>query len=659
MSFEWPKERENAAKSVVSRSPTEKDFLGIQKWAPSSLLAALDALSDRVLEPIPFGELHALVRSNIESARVTCDDEQFGMLLCWTCAKALSKSPRIDTWASIKDMAYQSVELEHWIHDALLALAKTDDAGRVSLVTLAEEIFRKDDSDSPELKWNRTHRSRVDAREYWSRVTEKLDELWRGLQWFDLLFYREDFPLFNLLFKLDPEKFVQLMSSARNPDLVNSALLVTGAGRFGSSFSEWAYLAESAPRSFNDDGSWNGSCLAPLLLFSARNEILETKGVMYRTGRQLHASAVELEQEIGGAVQATIGSLSKRSDAVPMFMRWSTWLVRNLISSVEKDRTTPGSPEYLDLALLTAMGEYLRPLEPEADLPPDATEWETWCRLCVLSFYASNGMAHPPRSEVFTDAWQLSWEDWFGAQGAHTRLLASRFTFAKDEVPGLGPNLLAYPLANASDGLRVWRDTWDSAQVLREVVEFSVPGPAGGASGPYEGSKLLLLLFRVGLAVLDQCVSQLKDPDRGKVADIVAYYQLLVEIVDDMLETDGTLGRSEWVSARLHLIVRRVIWEDDSGREGIFSRGDSPSLSDYLDRARHDLVELLRIVEAVFANGRSEAKARRALDDARIDRSRMVDILRRLNELDARRYPVDENSLRRLLELRDENRENS
>ncbi len=614
-----------------------------------------------MLEPIPLGELHALVRSNIESARVTCDDEQFGMLVCWTCAKALSKSPRTDTWASIKDMAYQSVELEHWIHDALLVLAKTDDASRVSLITLAEEIFRKDDGDSPELKWSRAYQSRVDAREYWPRVTEKLDELWRGLQWFDIFFYKEDFPLFNLLLKLEPERFIQLMSSARNPDLVNSALLVTGAGRFGSSFSEWAYLAESAPRSFNEDGSWNGSCVVPLLLFSARSEILESKGVMYRTGRQFDVSSteLELELEIGSAVRAAIGSLSKRSDAVPMFMRWSTWLVRNLISSVEKDRTTPGSPEYLDLALLTAIGEYLRPFEPKADLPPDASEWETWCRLCVLSLYASNGMAHPPKSEVFTDSWRLSWEDWFGPQGAKTRLLASRFTFATDEVPGLGPNLLAYPLANTSEGLRVWCDSWDSAQVLREVVEFSVPGPAGGAASPYEGSKLLLLLFRVGLAVLDQRVLQIKSSDRDNVTDLVAFYQSLAEIVDDMLEIDGTIGRSEWVAARLHLIARRVIWEDDRGREGTFSRTDAPSLSDYLDQTRHDAVELLRIVEAVLANGKHEAKARRALDDACIDRSRMVNILRRLNELDARRYPVDANSLRYLLELRDEDQEDS
>jgi hypothetical protein len=95
------------------------------------------------------------------------------------------------------------------------------------------------------------------------------------------------------------------------------------------------------------------------------------------------------------------------------------------------------------------------------------------------------------------------------------------------------------------------------------------------------------------------------------------------------------------------------------GGRGYFFRTDSPSLSDYLDRTRHDPVELLRIVQAVLANGRSEAKVRRALDDARIDRSRMVDILRRLNELDARRYPVDANSLQRVLELRDEDQENS
>lgn len=164
----------------------------------------------------------------------------------------------------------------------------------------------------------------------------------------------------------------------------------------------------------------------------------------------------------------------------------------------------------------------------------------------------------------------------------HADLIASMVK----ETQGIAANLLAYPMAILPSPQMTWQCLWDNAIVLREIVAFGDSDAiSDGYASRYEAGKLLLLLFRIGLAIFDQRAERCVNCHSIEAESLVILYNNLVLASREMYEIDKTLNHDEWRLVIQHLAIRRMIWELPFGckaSQGVF-RFSSPEISRRLE----------------------------------------------------------------------------
>ena len=469
--------------------------------------------------------------------------------------------------------------------------------------------------------------------------------------------YEEEFSLFHVMCKLASDEFIQVIAQSPNPYLVHSVLLVTGVGAFSPRFSEWEKFTTAAPLAFEADGRWNGSVLAPLLLVEAREQLLQS----WRNIPHLDASDADVErakQEIASVAEAVVTILSTRQDALSLFARWSTWLMRQLLNHSAKDINDVRSAAFVDEALVEAIGRKLKNQPVIQVSPSDAPAWEAWCYRCVLASHANSGFIDPPDSTDFLAEWAISPDEWTEEKGQNLREHASLIVTMSAELPGIAAHSLAYSIVQSESPAEAWIGMWNTTHTLREIVEF---GDADASDDEYhsrsEAGKLLLLLFRIGLAILDQRVAQCSSSDSLEARSQAKLHEALASAMLEMREIDDTLNRDEWLDVVRHLATRRLIWEEQSpesqraGRFPVFRLEDTPTFSDYLKAAKSDTIELLAVLQSVLLNNPDIPRLQKGLNTASVNLSDVLGMVRRLNQYDSRRYPIDENQLQRLEDL--------
>lgn len=654
MSFEWVRQRELDKRQSPGSFKTEDDFSKLLESISPEMSSTIDELSVRALGDAALVGLQEDSRKLAAQAGFEQSDEISSMFLCWICARAVARNPSIEVWGKIKTLAYHSSEIQHWVGYAMAVQARRDEQVKAALVELATRVFQQLDDFSGEAVWNRYAEPRRAQWEHWQRCTSQLDELWWGLRWSDLMSYQEDFPLFNLLWQFSPDSFIQLLGAIRNPNLVQSALVVTGAGPFTHRFAEWTCLAAGGPVAFREDGSWSGSSLLPLLLVAARNEIHETGRSMLRGNQEVAGEAIA--DEIRRACREVATVAMQRRDASGILLRWSAWLMRNLLGATTANLNDPRTVPFADCAFLEAIGEAMRGRVLISGHSPDAGAWEPWCNLCAYSFFASNGSNESPDPDVFLNEWALSADDWESAKGRDLRGHAGVVISLTKEVPGLAAQLLAYAILQTPNALLSWRKAWEDASRLREIVEF---GDAGAAENEYsnrsEAGRLLLLLYRIGLAMLDQKFGQISTANTDEARLLAIHFGELSASIYEMAEIENTLNRQEWETAILHLATRRFMWEQPlvpvEGGGAMFLKEDRPSAADFLDRARRNPAELLQILLSVAMNSPDTNRLTQVIKEASLDLPAIIESMRCLNKFDVRRYPLDEDRLDQLLDL--------
>jgi hypothetical protein len=290
-------------------------------------------------------------------------------------------------------------------------------------------------------------------------------------------------------------------------------------------------------------------------------------------------------------------------------------------------------------------------------LPDDASIWEDWCYRCALGYFAHDGYIATPEWRDFGDEWSLSPEDWVGDKGRKLRGRGSLIATLNNEIPGVAAYLMAYPISQSQSPAEAWIDLWNDAVTLREIVEF---GDSDAVEGEYksrsEAGRLLLLLFRIGLAIFDQISSRCSDNNATETRSLVVFFKALYSAAGEMREIDKTLNHDEWLRIVRHLAIRRMIWGGSSSDESastsfvIFRDDDSPTVSDILIREMGDVIEMVAILQSLLLNA-SASRVKSELSSASIDVSDIVNSVRSLNKYHPTKYPVDEAQLRKLVAL--------
>lgn len=657
MNEQWPSERhaEKREAFAVPSFKTAQDFINLLKVLPLGLPKAFDDIVSWIVEE--DGDLSALDQRTAQLAdeiAPTIPDSKT-MLITLACGAALERSPSLQTWTKINAFKCNSWQLAHWLSEAMVAYAEMNPSACNAYVELAKDVFAALDNFTLKSQFARTNEERSGAWVYWNKHQDKLEEIWLGLRgWSGFMNYEEELPLFQVFYKLEPDEFIRTISRSSNPYLVSALSFVAGIGAFSPRFSEWKRMIAGAPTAFEDGGKWNGSVLMPLLLVEARNQLLQERQNLRNpdiTSEELD----EIKQEITSTAELIVTALSERQDAPSTFARWTPWLMRKILGQTTKEIADVKSAAFADDVLIDVIGRKLGNRSIPQTSPDDAPLWEAWCYRCALASFAYNGHIQTPAWESFGDEWRLSPEDWGGDKGLLLREHASRSTTLNKETPGVAANLLAYPIAQSPSPAEVWIELWNDAIALREIVEF---GDSDAVEDEYssrsEAGRLLLLLFRIGLAIFDQGVAHSSDNNSPEARSLASLFKELNFANCEMREIDSTLNHDEWISVVQHLAIRRMIWESPSGnRSGtgnfqVFKASDTPTVPDILADAKGNVVELVGILQSLLLNNPNVSRLKADLNSASIDLSNIVNSIRSLNQYHPRKYPIDEAQLQKL-----------
>lgn len=654
---EWPSERHAQERQVnVDNSvKTKQDFLALLSIFHNNLPKEFDDAAAWIAEHEgDLGELKQRVIPIISHFNLQTYPDGQSLLMTLVCAVALARAPTLKTWGRVNTFRYNSWELEHWLEKGMIAYVEVTPAAGHAYVELAREAFTGLNNFTLSSKSDRINNDRVNAWSYWNECQNKLDEIWWNLRrWPGFMNYAEEFPLFQLFYKLKPDEYIRTLSESSNPYLVSSLLFVAGIGSFSPRLSDWKRSIIAAPIAFEDDGKWNGSVLLPLLLMEAYNQLSNARDSLRNS-----ANIEEIKQEITDTAELIAITLTERQDASSIISRWTPWLMRHVLSHKSKDVTDLNSSAFIADALIDSIGRKLNGIELPQISPKDAAAWESWSYKCVLSSFAYNEQIPVPSCESFIREWCINPEDWAGEKGKLLREHASLITSFHKEIPGMAVNLLAYPIVRLPSPEQEWIMLWKKTITLREIVEF---GDSDVSSSEYgarsDAGQLLFLLFCIGLSIFDQGVARCSSSRSSEVDSMVNLYKELTSVLREMREIDSTLNHDKWLLAFQHLAVRRMIWqkliddEHESVNFHIFKPSDTPTLIDLLCEVKGDLIEFVATLQSVLLNGPNLSKLKEDLNLAMISLPDITNSIRRLSKFHPKKYPIDESQIKKLEEI--------
>lgn len=657
MKEQWPSELGAEKREVFADSSfkTEQDFISLLHVFPQVHSKAFDDVVNWIVEQ--DGDLSELEQhtSQFADELAPAIPDSHPLLMTLACATALTRSPSLQTWSKVNAFKYHSWQLAHWLGEAMMAYATVHSSACNAYVRLAKEVFAALEDFSFQSKSDRINKERAGTWAHWGQCKGKLEEIWWNLRgWHGFMNYEAELPLFQVFYRLNPDEFISTISSSSNPYLVSALLFVGGIGAFIPRFSEWKRMVAAAPRAFEDDGKWNRSILMPLLLVEARNQLLLVRQNLQNPDPSPDELSA-IKHEITSTAELIVTVLAERHDAPAIFARWTPWLMRQVLGQTAKEIADAKSAAFADDALIEVIGRKLGDSSLPQTSPGDAPLWEAWCYRCALASFAHNGYIQVPDWASFGDEWSLSPEDWAGTKGYLLREHASLIVTLNKEIPGVAANLLAYPVTQSCFPGETWIRIWKDAVTLREIVEF---GDADAVNDEYssrsEAGRLLLLLFRIGLAIFDQEAARSSDNNSPEARSLASLFNALNSATSEMREIDSTLGHDEWLSVVQHLAVRRMIWESPSVNENaagnfqVFKANDTPTVPDILGDAKGNVIELVGLLQSLLLNCLDVSRLKANFNSASIDLSEIVQSIRALNQYHPRKYPIDEAQLQKL-----------
>lgn len=631
---------------------TSDDFVRLLTWLDIQAPNLLDLLAARLTAPPDVPSIESL-KEFVQTLEVPSFESE--MLLTAACAYALKKSPRVETWQRIMEVSYNSWEIEYWLNASMLAIAHRYVDAKNAYIELARLLFQNLESGSLRSRSERRNEARERSWLNWQSVQYPLEELFYGLRHSDFMAFEDEFSIFRLISDIAPSEIQQAVVGLENPLIINAILMSAGVGPFRPRLAQWEVFVKTAPLAFFEDGSWTGSPPLPLLMSHARNELLEPGRNVPRNGAD-EATISLLTQQVSQLVEVVVQTLASRKDAPAALMRWSTWIMQQMLHPKEGKFDDIRSSVFVDEALLKAIGNALKGQLLIAAPPEGAGPWEHWCFRCVQSLFAFEGIADTPSFEDFSKEWDITPENWYSHQG-RSLLEKASLHLPRDESPDISANLLAFPLVSLNDFSKNWKRLWDRAYQLREIVEFGSPDAGKkNYSDRADASHLLLLLGFMGLACFDQGTTRLVENNENLKAELIDLHEALAGAVREVLYIDDTLNHSKWKTLLYHLALRRFFWEEtyaSDRRTPVFTKHDFPTVKYYLQQVQPDPGELVNLLHACMLNDLDKSKLREELQEASVNLKARIDTLRHLHSLRDNRYPMKREALRAIEPLLD------
>lgn len=569
------------------------------------------------------------------------------MVLTVVCAYILGAYPVLQTWKNVKEISWNSWEVENWLESALIAYATIKDEFKNSYIFLGSKVGDELANDQLKSKSDRVNIERVNNTNYWETSDTKLEDIWWGLRNANFMNYDEDMLFFKILNEFSPEIFSNFICSINNPFLLQAILIQNGSGVIDFDFLKWSEYTTIAPTAFNKDGSWTGSILIPLLLNDAYLYIHEFPRNSDNSVKPL-AYLSELNSKVKHNVECIVKVISEREDSSALFSRWGTWIMRKILTSNEQDFEDIRSHSFTNFIIIDEIGKHIKGCNLIKNLPQDANPWEVMSYYCLRSYLASKEFINPLDFDEFVNSWKIEPEDWNDDLGKKLVEQLEPYLFKKD-YPGILASLTVLPLSNTSEFFSTWQMLWDKAYYLREVIEFgSIDYKESAYSDRTGSSKLLLFVGCVGLACFDEVADRLNEVNEELKAELIKLFLAITTACVEMLNIDTTINHSEWLIMLKHLGLRRAYWDSNYNSDcavSIFDLHSAPKIKYYLNSFKSNSQELLRFIHALHANNFDKSSVVTDIENANIDLIFHLDLLKELNELNSYRYSLDNQTI--------------
>lgn len=634
--MEWPDVRLKSPVRVNNDVKLPGDFISWLAENKSVLDSCLADLRNPFLSEPPENWIK-LLHSWCSEKNILDDAD---IVLTLFCAELLHRHPEVTTWISVREVIMNSYAVEYRIKNALLALCNINQEAKNTYVSLFSEVFHA--IERGDLKLHR-HSELTDQLSHWEQSTNKLEEIWRGFRYSDPKIFAES-SLFSVLADIDINQMADLLNASRNPVLIDTVLMVSGAGMFSPRLSRWREFALSAEQAFSQDGHWNGSIFLPMLLAHVCDRMKDIPFELVRQGKMIED---QYKSEINALADSIAHTLYGRSDFAGIVTRWSAWLMRNIVLS-DQDVKDFKRPVYALSILKDSLGRLISQLNLPETSPSDAPDWEPLCYFSARSSFAHDNNYKLQNNNVFEQLWQRD-GDSFSLEQSHklNRILSLHFRREGQSFPGISSHLLAYPLVQLGDTAARWLSLWNSAYFLREAAEFGLPeAPSERYSLRHNIGECLLVLCASGLAALDQMSVQLEEGKLSTPQCFLDMHQYLHFAVKEMLSVDDTINIKHWKQLFLHLCLRRVIWDDslmDKVQQSLFPPTEKPDFQDYLEYYHSDIADLAGMLSSAIRNNANTEAVKILVTAANINLAEIVDQLKWLNQVDDRRYSLDMN----------------
>ncbi|MEZ9595510.1 hypothetical protein AB4298_12810 [Shewanella sp. 10N.261.52.F9] len=595
MTTQWPNEKNKKYQDEFLN--LRKDLIFFIDNYEKELEERLDLLADLIIKSgVEYNELHSGVKSSIIDVDVNYNTEdKVDLISTWICVLAIVKSPTLNTWLNIKKIFYNSNNIKFWLEESILVHTEIHPEDKCSFIALSDKVINALEENDRRIISERHRGTLENALLFWEETSEKLTEIWRGLRGFDSWSYSGELVVFSVLKTLDNEQFIQRISKFENPYLVDVCLFAIGVD---NSYSCWEEIVKLAPLSFEKDGEWNGSVLMPLLLVYALKGIQQAVYGLPHSNLSPEDEA-KAKNEIDELNSPIITLLAQREDSHPLFARWSTWLMHELMISGSDDQDNVTSVSYRNNSLLKAIGQSIQ-LSSNFQLSSESIPvWERWVYRAVLALHSYNGFITQQECSDFIDEWSLDFDSWNDDKGAQLIESSRLFNMNSQEIPNNSTHLLAYSIAMSNSPSSNWIRLWNNTRLLREIVEYGdcQDSRVDRYKGSTEAIRLILLGFTVGLAILDQMAQRYIDDGGISKDEILDLYRALLKAANEMREINYFIDIDKWEDALLSLIIRRLHWESGVGNIAIFNLQDTPSFSDLVKQSTYDVVFFWRVIE--------------------------------------------------------------
>ncbi|MDH5975195.1 hypothetical protein L8R98_00230 [Vibrio splendidus] len=572
------------------------------------------------------------------------ENEYQEIIITCACAIVLSLSPQLKVWSYLKDISYHSYIIENYLFDAMRLYSEKNENAKANFIKLSIDAFIALQNDKLESKINRHTKSRQNALSLWSSSQDKIKELWWGLRGFDFFLYKDEAPLFRLLYLLECESFCKLLSSTTNPYLVKSVLFSAGTSFCFKSWEEIIYKIESP---FDEEDLWIELPVLPLMLNEAHQKIIESTNYLSRNEAN-EDDIIAFKDEVKSTIEYVISVIFKRDDAALLCTRWLAWLMREVLVQNNPDENDIFSTVCVNTLLIDEIGRSLLHNNFFTTSPDDAPLWEKWNYKAVLCRYLENGFIEDVNIDDFIEKWFVDIDNLEKIESSFQEIDSVMFSYNQD-IP-TSAYYLSYPISLDVSPKRKWNYLWSNLSDLREIVEFGCEASSDDDKYRYSttANKMLWAAICLGIASLDHLKQKLEKSDSSNKS-LIDLFRVLISAIEEMQEINYFIDGEKWDLAFKHLMMRRVIWECYESGNAIFSSIDSPTIMELFNKNRNNVVACWELINLMHANGIDIPEIHNLFDTSSNYLNEISSQMEYLNSIDSKRYPYEKELMEKLL----------